>query len=519
MCSAPLKSEVDRYPFAAGTRRRVAGWMAQKDPQYQWTAGGPIAEAPFSSWCRAGGEWNMLNVRVPQRGQILIIFVFAIIGLVAFAGLAVDGGNVFMDRRHAQGAADAAALAGAVYRVDLERGAGGANISDCGNIPSTPPPGGYGPCASAIIDRAKDVASPKPPYYNGYDDDKVTNTVEVHTPPIDGAYADCSNLAFDCHNYVQVIIYSNVDTFFARILGIAQLHNRVEAVALARYVPSGPVYVGDALVVLAPHAVSGKSGEFVTKGNATIVLENGGVFVNSDGPSSFTETSGCVTFELNGQTISGLGGQKTDSCPTAPTLQYAPPALRFPPLPLIEPPAECNQTPPPDTTDADGYDHLYPGHYTSLPPSKNTRLDPGVYCIDNLVKTVNPNSNFVGSGVFLYIKSGGAFDFQGGYVSLTAPTAGNPYAGFLIYVDSDESNYLGNPENCTINGGSGDVFTGLIYAPYCEVTINGGSDSVGLKAQIVAYTIEIDGSATLTFDYDGSLTPTIPEIDETGLFH
>ena len=47
-----------------------------------------------------------------ERGQALIVIVFALIGLLVVAGLAIDGGMVFLDRRRMQNAADAAALAG-----------------------------------------------------------------------------------------------------------------------------------------------------------------------------------------------------------------------------------------------------------------------------------------------------------------------------------------------------------------------------------------------------------------------
>jgi len=47
-----------------------------------------------------------------ERGQALVIVVFALIGLLIVAGLAIDGGMVFLERRRMQNAADAAALAG-----------------------------------------------------------------------------------------------------------------------------------------------------------------------------------------------------------------------------------------------------------------------------------------------------------------------------------------------------------------------------------------------------------------------
>src|SRR5512135_793344 len=49
-----------------------------------------------------------------QRGQALILIVLAIVGMVGLTGLAIDGGNAYSDRRHAQNAADTAALAAAL---------------------------------------------------------------------------------------------------------------------------------------------------------------------------------------------------------------------------------------------------------------------------------------------------------------------------------------------------------------------------------------------------------------------
>jgi len=48
-----------------------------------------------------------------ENGQAIVIIALAMIGLLAFAALAVDGGNSFKERRVAQNAADAGALAGA----------------------------------------------------------------------------------------------------------------------------------------------------------------------------------------------------------------------------------------------------------------------------------------------------------------------------------------------------------------------------------------------------------------------
>jgi hypothetical protein len=56
-----------------------------------------------------------------DTGQTLILFAFAIVGLVALAALIIDGGSIYLNRREAQTAADAAAMAGA-YTKCVENG-------------------------------------------------------------------------------------------------------------------------------------------------------------------------------------------------------------------------------------------------------------------------------------------------------------------------------------------------------------------------------------------------------------
>src|ERR1051325_7488787 len=88
------------------------------------------------------------------RGQALVIIALAIVGVAGIAGLVVDGGDVFLDRRNAQNAADSAVLAAALTRVQS----------------------GASPQATALASAKK----------NGYDNDGVTNKVEFHIPPISG---------------------------------------------------------------------------------------------------------------------------------------------------------------------------------------------------------------------------------------------------------------------------------------------------------------------------------------------
>src|SRR5574337_792710 len=80
-----------------------------------------------------------------ESGQAIVLIVMAMVGLVGLTALAVDGGNAYSDRRHAQNAADTAALAGALAQIRQYN----------------------------IADAAKHSAD-----LNGYNNDHVTNDVE-----------------------------------------------------------------------------------------------------------------------------------------------------------------------------------------------------------------------------------------------------------------------------------------------------------------------------------------------------
>ncbi len=52
-----------------------------------------------------------------ENGQTLVWVALAMVVLLAFVGLAIDGGAVYAERRRMQNAADAGALAGAAGKM------------------------------------------------------------------------------------------------------------------------------------------------------------------------------------------------------------------------------------------------------------------------------------------------------------------------------------------------------------------------------------------------------------------
>src|SRR5205823_5381541 len=75
----------------------------------------------FVSASDGAGEYDIAGIRRMTRrettrrepAQVIVLFAIALIAMLAMVGVAVDGGTLYVQRRTAQNAADAAALAGA----------------------------------------------------------------------------------------------------------------------------------------------------------------------------------------------------------------------------------------------------------------------------------------------------------------------------------------------------------------------------------------------------------------------
>jgi len=429
-----------------------------------------------------------------ERGQALVFIALAAIGIFAVVGLAIDGSAKFSDQRHAQNAADTAALAGALSLVN-------GNTTEISGVPVW---------KIEAYDRASD---------NGYDGNLVTNTVEVYL---------CSDAASSCgpyagnSKYVQVIINSYVNTFFARVIGVEQVHNRVQAVTYAS--KRGPLYDGNLIVALNPNPCSGggADGNVVlgTSGGSdgVINLIGGGVFVNSGGSGCGMNLTGCPVITVTGGSIGSAGNGNVDltnnsgTCSatvSAPAPSYDNDPYPFPPE-MLEEPSEC--VAPAGTYSSNSATlttTLQPGKYFVFPPKgtptnpvyDNVVMAPGIYCIEDMVKLNDQHLILTGSDVTIFIRNGFKFDIQGGIIQLEAPSTG-AYAGYLIIVDSD---FTGSPENCSISGNGANSYIGTIFAPYCNLTINGTSDPTSYSAQVIAYTVVINGNAAVNLSYDESV--------------
>ncbi len=444
-----------------------------------------------------------------EHGQALVLIVFAIVGLIGLTGLAIDGGSAYSDRRHAQNAADTAALGAALMKTRLTS------------------PGSF--TYTGTWEQAGMQIAGK----NGYDNNGTSNTVVVRS--CEGATDPACVLGAGAipSQYVQVVISSTIRTYFAPVVGIRQITNTVQAIALAVPGTPTPWYNGNALVALMPGCkdASWNHVPFDFAGSETSIVNSttAGIFVNSNCNPAFVDNGSGNSMTVNGpggvcvvggvdSGVSGVNPVPTGGCGSQLNLQQ----YQLPPLT----PDSCQNEGKliGGSWDGQGYvvnrgggvADVYPGNFSGqFPPGSYTRwnLKQGIYCLHNGIKltggTLTSDANGNGhydvssEGVLFYIE-GGDVDMSGGStVNLHAITSsisplGEDLVGYLMYLPAE------NGSSVTLTGGSASQYVGTILAPGSFVTLNGGNtgDSLNLDAQIIAYSLRLTGSGTLNITYN-----------------
>ncbi len=412
-----------------------------------------------------------------ERGQALILITFAIIGLIGFVGLVVDGGMAYSDHRHAQNAADSAAYAAALQHASTTT-------------------------HNLAIEKlaAKNIA-----LQNGYDSNLVTNTVNIttSTPP----NGSCPDNAGDNVDY-KVEIVSHLSTTFARVVGINQMTSRVFATARACDMSGGgPLYAGSSVFAtkLGDCGNGQKDKALFIQGSSKLQVWGGDLGTASlDGncidftggeaqlkkAESGTECADVITAAPSSESSdadwSSLKGQ--DGCGKKIFNQT-----------IAAPPADlgitCSGTAAPVSL---GSSTLKPGNWTGdFPPSGISTLNPGVYCVTGDFK-VNNNANLTGNGVTIVLKTGKLQWNGGAEIKLSAPTSGNT-KGLLIYMPP------GNSSDLDVNGNSNAKITGTILAQDSNCYFAGSGQLQKQTLQFICSTWGMNGNGQAEIMYDSSL--------------
>jgi hypothetical protein len=417
----------------------------------------------------------------------------ALTGVVA---IAVDGGILLAERRHAQATADAAAMAAA---SDL--------MLNWNNYAGVDTPG----TASAS---AKDTASA-----NGYKNDGTAGNGSGNSPGssvvtvrLNGSNylgGPSAGTAIP-KGYAEVTVTYYQGRYFSTVLGSGTIAISARAVSRGKMAAIKNL----AVLVLDP------SGESVIDnggGNSGGITVTGGSVVVNSSASKAIDTNGGAT--LTAQQFVVTGGYGKSNLVTAPTPNQVttgviPTADPYAYLPAPTQPAKA------DWYTQNGNIYVPPGAYGvaagdtyndlgNIPNGSNvyfiqasagqgnviyigSGVTNGGFNSNNATYQMDPNTS---GGVMIYNASSNGLDLGGNKstsFSLTAPTSGI-YQGIAYFQARNSTGDL------TLNGNGATSITGTVYAPNASVTLNGNGTTVANQLIIKDMTLNGNGNVNVSY--------------------
>ncbi len=445
----------------------------------------------------------MNTYRKSERGQIVVIFVIALVALLALTALAIDGGMILSDRRVAQGAADAASLAGtgAASRELQQSGVIYANFT----------------CTNSAVETAVDEATAA----------AISRAAGNNYPALDEDLADNHGVEVVCNNdpthfqkYIDVktVITAQTNTSFAHLFNNGPMKNTVTAVA--RLYPQTNVAYGFAIASLGSTCENNEGGvDFV--GGADMVVIGGGIFSNSCftfGGSGSVDSDGGIAYAGGEQTYDCGPGTDLNPCPVHNPAQMPIQTLPEPPCPAPGATGTLLNSTNGGTINPGNYDEIRLGNNETL------TMNPGLYCIYGGITinggTWNAGSD-AGDGVTIFIRAvdgggnnpvavsvtGSTNHIYAAKADHTASIAAGAVPGVLFQMKSDLDATI------SLSGNGDSNFAGLIYAPSGNVELTGTSGHGGgqtYNTQVIAGYVNVGGTASVQINFDNERPVDIP---------
>lgn len=464
-----------------------------------------------------------------EKGQILILFVFGLVVLLAFTALALDGGMVYADRRYGQSVADAAALAGAQAAEKEIKDVLYNNFNCASSSINT----AIYKAKVAAINRANANLPANELFPDLFDDDPSDGMgVEVTCEVVPAAASPTGSE--QRYLKISVQVASETQTAFAHLVfGEESIRN--EVVSVVHLSPAMPLAQGNAIVSLNNKPCSGNDKGTVFNGggsnNTSVNVKNGGIFSNScisrNGHFSVKVEDGSVVYYTPG------GYQDKGSGSIVPQPNQVTERIS---VPTTFHPACGDVKTMSDATLLGSAKVLHPGTYYGGISIQNGEwiFEEGLYCLYGNLK-INGGNVTGGCSVAQYTgpgapgpagtcDSGGVtFYFQpdsnngkagevnimgGAIVKLYAPLhseAKPEIPGMLFYMPEN------NPGEINLTGTSETRFRGTILAPTGDVNIGGTQQtSADYAVQVIGWNVTVSGNSSININYDSSIAVVIP---------
>jgi Flp pilus assembly protein TadG len=391
-----------------------------------------------------------------RLGTVAVLTAACMVLLLSIVAIAVDGGTLLSERRHAQATADAAALAAA---TDLFTNYWTNNGAD--------------PNGSAKTSALATASA------NGYTNDGTTSIVTVNIPPQSGFYVGQAG-------YAEVIVQYNETRGFSNIFTSGTIPVKARAVAVG-----SPIAGNVGILVLDPTS----KGSFTTSGGGASTVVGTPIVVDSNNADAAIGGGGgsvsAPDFYITGGYTTNGGGSFSGNM----HLGVPPWADPLKDLPVPDPSTMTVQSSK-KIQYTQGSVTLNPGVYKggiNVSGSGSLTLNPGIYYMDGGGFGFSGQGNLTGNGVMIYNNPGNGnsdgISVTGlGSINLSGPTSG-VYSG-LTFFQNRTSTVTGN-----ISGNSGTTnITGTFYFAGALLQIQGNGGVVNLGSQYISYQLNLGGT-------------------------
>jgi Flp pilus assembly protein TadG len=429
-----------------------------------------------------------------EKGQVIVYLVIGLVVFLGFVAMAIDGGMVLADRRDAQNATDASALAGAA--------AAAKNLGDTIVVPPVPTE-----CTGTQLSPAKtaaETAAKGRANSNHYDLTDPNNYVEVK----------CGADNFVPFIDVKVGISKTTPTNFLQVLvPNANLTNKMNSVA--RLHTAWILGGGNAIVSL-------NSGDSLHGGGAAkIYIFGGGVFGNGNCTESNSKIKVYVCKSTTADPVPAVQYCAAHLNPTDPNYQIIDNSVN------IHQDNYCSGTFDPHVKDGAPYmdpnqfeldpptctGHNYGTGYAALPHNPS----PGLYCVhgsgtmkDYLKQDVMCNGGMCDGVTFYLVDKQDNFDWNGNNTyQLAAPTSekdptktNGAIPGVLFFAP------LLNHSAISLNGSGTTKLYGSWLLPGAIISKLNGTNGMVMKGMIAVGSFDTTGTFDGVIYYDSKYVPT-----------
>jgi hypothetical protein len=345
----------------------------------------------------------MMKNKPKKNGQVLIIFAIALVVLLGFTALAVDGTIVYNERRTDQSTADSAAMAGA--------GAAAQYLKTKTGFTCTTTSGSLADLSSqAAIAAAQATAT------------TLGTTLDTNLTASNGVVTTCGTINGTPYLDVHVMVSTSVNTYFLK--SISKQPTKTTVDAIARVLVNTSFASGDALVALGTDcsnsATQTNPGGIYVSGSAKVIGSGGGIFSNACLDS--TNSSATITDSTGGITDMSVGPHNNQWISPTPTVTTT--AMTIPPIPVDPPPSApiCDATSKGAANPSGSGGRLVPGTYDSFSWGSNGGGDltlantdgtPGTYCFKGSFSTGGGSAKIIMNGDTIYFSGSGGLTVSG----------------------------------------------------------------------------------------------------------